>query len=393
MIAWQGSLAALPLARSGSLPWNGDLAASAAALEPALAAADPEALAQALGAETRRRLEATLAGIDAYRRHPYRRSLRDPPTIWRAGASRLLDYGARRRDRDNLIPTLFVPSLVNRAYILDLSRRRSLLRDLAGRGLRPLLIDWGTPGAAEHDLTLDDYIAGRLAAALDAVIARFGRPPVVVGYCMGGLLALALAALRPDAVRALALLATPWDFHADGAADRAFLAAARAPVEALLAAAGALPVDLIQAMFTWSAPLMVADKFRAFAGLDPDGRRAEDFVALEDWLNDGVALPAAVARACLFDWYLDNAPGRDCWRVAGTLVRPAAITTPALVVVPRRDRIVPPASAAALAAALANATRLTPAAGHIGMVAGAKARAQVWRPLGAWIARLAEERL
>src|SRR5690606_9100699 len=114
---------------------------------------------------------------------------------------------------------LVVPSLINRAYVLDLTAERSLLRWLARQGLRPLLLDWGRPGAEERAFTLTDYVTGRLSRALDATLAEAKAPPVVVGYCMGGLLALGLALARQRALTGLALLATPWDFHAENAAQ------------------------------------------------------------------------------------------------------------------------------------------------------------------------------
>ena len=351
-LLWISSLAALPHARNGSLPWSPGLTRRAAGLARDLAAAEAEPLARALAAEAARRAEAMLAGIEAYRAHPYRRSLRDPPAVWRAGTTRLLDFGARRRERERMTPVLFVPSLINRAYILDLSRRRSLLRHLASRGLRPFLVDWGAPGEDERRFTLDDYILRRLAPALDATIATAGRPPVLVGYCMGGLLALALALLRPDDLRGLALLATPWDFHAADATVPRLLAGMEPWLDALAAEGAPFPVDLLQAMFTWAEPALVADKFRAFARLDPESREAENFVALEDWLNDGVPLAGAVARDCIAGWYGGNTPANGAWRIAGEPVRPEALALPALVVVPGRDRIVPPASAAALAEAI-----------------------------------------
>jgi polyhydroxyalkanoate synthase len=46
---------------------------------------------------------------------------------------------------------------------------------------------------------------------------------------------------------------------------------------------------------------------------------------------------------------------------------------------------VPPASTEALAARLPGAVVLRPAAGHIGMVAGRGAAAQLWAPLLRWI--------
>src|ERR1700712_783105 len=82
-----------------------------------------------------------IAGIAAYRRHPYRRTLHDPAVIWESGSCRLLDYGrARSRAPGARPPVLFVPSLVNRAYILDLARGRSMVRWLAAKGVRPLML-------------------------------------------------------------------------------------------------------------------------------------------------------------------------------------------------------------------------------------------------------------
>ena len=160
----------------------------------------PEAFRAAVIRRLLRADRALLAGIAAYRRHPFTRDLADPPAIWTEGESRLLDYGAAAAPA-----VLFVPSLVNRAQVLDLMRGRSLMRFLAAEGIRPLLLDWGWPGQAERHFTLTDYIAGRLERALLALPG----PVVLVGYCMGGLLALAAALRRPDRVRALGLLATP----------------------------------------------------------------------------------------------------------------------------------------------------------------------------------------
>jgi len=378
------SNAALPLLNGDSTRWSPALRDAATALRAEVAAAlgeaSPDLFAAAVDREGRRRLDRFLAGVACYRRHPYRRALSDPPPLWSQGAARLYGFG------DCGPPVLLVPSLVNRAYILDLGPRRSFARWLAARGFRVFLLDWGLPGARERGFGLSDYICGPLAGALDAVRSRCGQRVAVLGYCMGGLLALALALRRPDAVGALALMATPWDFHAEDARQARVVATVLALFAAQTAALGWLPTDAIQAMFCALDPFLGLRKFSAFADLDPDSAAARRFVALEDWLNDGVPLAAPVALECARDWYGANAPARGLWRVAGQAVDPAAFDRPACVMVPAADRIVPPASAEALARALPGAAMLRPRAGHIGMIAGRGVTRTVWTPLADWLA-------
>jgi poly(3-hydroxyalkanoate) synthetase len=356
-------------------------ATATAAIAAALSGAEADAaFPAAVLEETLRQDAALIAGIAAYRRHPFRRTLADPPSVWAEGGSRLLDYG-----RAGALPVLFVPSLVNRAYVLDLAPGHSLLRWLAGRGVRPLLLDWGWPEDAERRFTLTDYVAGRLERALTAAKALTGSAPVLAGYCMGGTLAVAAAARRPDLVRGLALLATPWDFHA-GQAERAAQAAALLPLlEPALAFGGTLPVDMIQVLFAMLDPFGVADKYRAFAALPADSARAALFVALEDWLNDGVPLAAPVARECLGDWYGRNAPAAGEWLIAGLPVDPSRLALPSFVAAPARDRIVPLESSRVLAALIPGAVLHEPRAGHIGMAAGGSAERVLWQPLLDWL--------
>jgi polyhydroxyalkanoate synthase len=328
-----------------------------------------------------------LRGLHAYWRHPFRRRVAEPPAVWQEGSARLLDYGAEGKP-----PVLVLPSLINRPYILDLLEERSLLRFLARSGFRPLLLDWGQPEGAELAATVADHVFGRAEAALDIVRAITGRPPTVLGYCMGGLLACALSAARQSDLAGLALLATPWDFRAGRAEAAATIAATLLPLTLRIGTLGYASVEALQSFFAVLDPVRVIGKFQRFADLPPGSPRAGLFVAVEDWLNDGVPLAGPVAQECLWRWYVENQPARGFWAPGGVPVRPEELTLPALVAIPSHDRIVPAGSAEPLAAKLPDATVIRPSAGHVSMVVGERAPEQLWQPLAAWLRRIAPRR-
>ncbi|MEI9983787.1 MAG: alpha/beta fold hydrolase [Aliidongia sp.] len=362
------------------LPWKPDLDLRAADLASELGETTLPDFAAAVEAEVLNRAGTLAAGIEAYRSHPYRRSLVDPPAIWQDGTTCLRDYRP-----EGGVPVLIVPSLINRAQILDLTAERSLLRHLAASGLRPLLVDWDKPGEAERHFDLTGYIAGRLERAFEAAIDLAGAPMAVLGYCMGGLLALGLALRRQRDVAKLALLATPWDFLSGNPAFARFIGALAEPVGQSFALLGQVPTDVLQTLFFLADPHLASRKFIRFASLDPASAEAENFVATEDWLNDGVPLALPVARECFGGWYGANSALHGQWKLAGLPVDPGRFAKPALVVVPAKDKLVPPVSALALARRLPHAEVLQPDLGHIGIVVGGKAPDAVWAPLREWL--------
>jgi polyhydroxyalkanoate synthase len=312
--------------------------------------------------------------------------------VWRAGCSRLLDYGTRGAG----LPVLVVPSLINRPYVLDLARGRSLLRWLAGEGFRPLLLDWGTPGPAEAEFDLGRYGAERLVPALAEARRLAGRPVPVVGYCMGGTLAVGLAARAPGDLSALVTIGAPWDFASTAGNAGALRALIRADggrqaervLQGLGSAFGMVPVGVFQALFALINPIQAALKFQKLARLDPAGPAARLFVAIEDWLADGVPMPVGAARDVLLGWQVRNQSAAGTWRFLGGPVDPRRVAVPALIFCGETDNIAPPALARPLAAVLPGARRLSPRTGHVGMVVGSAARAEVWRPLADFLAAL-----
>lgn len=388
-LMFTSSLCALPNLKDGSLVWKDSLSPQARLLREKLQNVDADAFSAALNREIENRVHAFAEGVNGFVAAGRQDPLPELPVCWHEGTTRLIhaapDVNPDAGAKTGAAPVILIPSLVNRAYILDLDSDHSLFRYLARQGHDTYLVDWDAPGEVEQDFAVDHYV-DRLERIRDFVSDETAQTPVIAGYCMGGNLALALAHRQPEKIRAMALLATPWDFHAMPEAATQMLRAMMPGLRQLIAAVGDLPVDVIQAMFTSRDPCGVIRKFRKFAGLKPGSAAARAFVVLEDWLNDGVPLTGPVAIECLDDWYVRNRPMRGDWMNGGETVDPASIAIPALVVIPDNDTIVPPASAQPLADLLPHATLVTANAGHIGMVAGSRAEATLYAPLSKWIA-------
>jgi polyhydroxyalkanoate synthase len=391
--AWKLWKSGSPSSKPGSAPPE-----SLAALLPEVAALEArqgEGFEAALKREIARRLHRLADGVIAYREHPVHRTLENPPAIWGEGNTHLLDYGATHRAARTrgARAVLVVPSLINRWEVLDLTLEKSLLRTMAAQGMRPYLVDWGTPDANERRFDLTAYVA-RLERALGFVARRARRAPAVMGYCMGGTLAVALAARRPRRVAGLALLATPWDFHADRT-GHAFLLSVGPLLAQMADRVGELPVDVLQTLFWSLDPWLAVKKFGRFLGMDPQSQPAREFVLLEDWLNDGAPLAGPAARECLIGWYGDNHPGKGQWTVGGRRIVPRRLNVPALVMIPSGDRIVPPLSAAALAEpgrGFRTVVRHDLPLGHIGMMVSGRARDLCWTPLFDWLRAIPAKR-
>lgn len=315
-------------------------------------------------------MQRALAGL-----RKYQEAARTPPhPPMRAIAERL---GARLRDYGGSgPPIIFVPSLINPPSILDLEGK-SLLRWLATQGVRPLLVDWGWDVAARSGLSVGDHVTEILLPLL----AEAGEDATLVGYCLGGTMALAAASLRP--VKGVAAIAAPWRFAGFPPEARATLASLWNATHDTAERLGMLPMEALQSAFWALDPARTVRKFEAFAGMPADSEEARRFVILEDWANDGPPLAAAAARELFETLFRDDAPGRGEWRVGGKLVDPAALACPLLDIVSTSDRIVPAASASGAG------QRLDLAAGHVGMVIGGRAEAQLWQPLAAWLSRIA----
>ena len=105
-------------------------------------------------------------GVLAYRQHPFHRTLEDPPTVWREGNTRLLDFGATDRTarRKGARAVLVVPSLINRWEVLDLTA-----------------VEWKVPGLHEAIERVPPVVKARKA---EEAILKLNFLSAAQGQCV-----------------------------------------------------------------------------------------------------------------------------------------------------------------------------------------------------------------
>ena len=318
------------------------------------------------------RRAAALKGLARYQEFERTPRPTPRPEVARAGRACLRDHGGRGT------PVVFVPSLINPPFVLDLTPGNSLLEWLVERGHRVLLVDWGTPTAEDRD----QDIAAHIEHLLLPMLATLGQPCVLIGYCLGG--TIALGAARAAAARAVGLIAAPWHFSGFGGEAQADIAALWGAARPACEAMGLVPMEVLQSGFWRLDPARTVTKFEGLAAATE--AQARTFVALEDWANAGAPLTLAAGRQMFEALFAADEPGRGAWRVAGETVDPARLACPIADFVSTRDRIVPAATSVGVGA------RHDVAAGHVGMIVGSRARALLWQPLADWLSTVVAPR-
>ncbi len=327
-------------------------------------------------------LQSFFAGIQKYQKHEFRRHMPPLPCVWEEGQAKLYFSKALPVAQTHKTPVVLVPSMVNKADILDLLPNRSLLRWLSSQGFDAYLFDWGTTTQDEAQANIDSALQNRLLPALESI----GKPVLLLGYCMGGLVGAAAATLRPDAIKGLLLLATPWNFHDKLGALKARMSLMKPMAIPYMTQYRQLPESWMQAVFATLDPEGSIRKFSSFANMADGDEREKIFIAVEDWLNEGVDLPADIATLCMEEWYEDNKPFLGAWEVCGRNIRAQDIRLPTFVVAAAADKIVPSESAMAFAQQRTKCDTLLCQTGHVGLIASKDVIKQVWQPMAEWFA-------
>jgi polyhydroxyalkanoate synthase len=306
---------------------------------------------------------AALSGLRAYEQAPRRERPPPKPPVARERGASVRDHGGSGP------PVVLVPSLINPPRILDLDEQVSLTAAIARMGRRVLLLDWG-----EADERSGLSVAAHVEELLLPLLRSIDERTALIGYCLGGTMAVAAANLID--VERLATIATPWQFAAYPEGSRRTLDDMWRHSESAAKQLGALPMEVLQAAFWSLDPQRTVRKFAEFGRLAPASAEARRFVELEEWANEGEPLPYPAAKELIEDIFGKDLPGSKGWQVGGERITDA-VAVPALHLTAEHDRIAP-------AATVPEGERIAIPAGHVGMIVGS-ARTKLHRALAEFL--------
>jgi polyhydroxyalkanoate synthase len=309
--------------------------------------------------------------------------------VYDEGRVRLLHYPSKV-ERRHKTPLVFVFALVNRPYILDLLPGRSVVRHFVDAGFETYLVDWGEPSPAERHYKLDDYVNGYLDDVVSFVCERAGSPQVsLLGYCMGGTMSSIYTALHQERVKNLMLLAAGIDFSTREGLLNVWTRPEYFDVDKFVDAFGNCPAEFLQTSFLLLKPVqnLIEKPLNLFERLDDD-EATRDFLTMETWLNDNIAVPGEVFREFVKYLYQQNLLIQNQLRVGRHLVDLRRITCPILNIMARGDDLVPCAQSLPFNDAVSSSDRRTLMlpAGHIGLAVGSRAQRELWPEACQWLA-------
>ena len=330
------------------------------------------------------------AVLDSYD-FPVGQSPRDQ--IWALNKIKLYRYKpSRPADERHPVPLLLVFAAINKPFLLDMREGYSFIEFMVDEGFDVYLLDWGEPGVEDSDSVLDDYGSDYLPRAIRRVLEDSDADEVsVLGYCLGALIVLLYGALYPDGpMRNAILLTPPIDMsERDESKFHQWLDRRWFNIDKFSSdLGGLLPTFAIEN--GGKMLKAVANYVGSYVSLwdrIEDEDAVANWKAMHRWIHEGVPLPANVFRQWVRDYLWDNAMVSGRHHVKGQRVDLANVRASVLMVLAEFDHIVPNPQSLPVMELIGSEDKKVESirAGHIGIMAGSRARNVLWPRLAAWL--------
>lgn len=289
------------------------------------------------------------------------------------------------------VPILLIYALINRPYVLDLMPGNSLVEFLVSKGFDVYMLDWGTPGDEDKNLSFEHYVLDYIPQAAKKVLkCAHAQEFTLLGYCMGGTMSAMYAALFPGKpLKNLILLTAPIDFTPENMGLFGVWTSEKYLNPDLLAEAyGNVPGELIDVGNRMLKPVTnyIGTYVTMWDRILQD-KPMDTWLAMSKWVNDGVPFPGAAFRQWIREFYQQNKLVKGEIKLRGRTVNLANITCPVLSIAGTKDHICTVPQAEALMRLISSQDKefYVINAGHVGLLTGSDAKKTLWPKILNWL--------
>lgn len=260
--------------------------------------------------------------------------------VWKKNKSTLWFYPAK--EKKYKIPLFFVYSLLNKSYILDIAEGSSVIGGLTELGYDVYLLDWGSPGYEDSNITLDNYVLDYLEVAVKRAIRHSGVNEIsLVGYCLGGTISAILAAITDLPIKNLVLSTIPVDFSIGIVPARWLegLQNGQLNFDRFADVYGVIPEDIMYAMFRGLSPVYISPMVNLITRAY-DSDYVEKWRRMDKWTKDSTSFSGAAYKQLFNELYKENKLIKGELMIGGKRVELSNIKCPLFVLSTSRDTLV-----------------------------------------------------
>jgi polyhydroxyalkanoate synthase len=304
-------------------------------------------------------------------------------TIWE---SEILKITRILPENSPSLRVILVPSIINDSSIFLLGEGGGLVKSLLSRDIEVCICHWELENAGLCNFKLNlNSLTTHLAGSLEDLSEQLETiPQILTGYCLGGNIALGVSALKPHLIKAIGLLATPWDFSYMRGFNylleysKAYMR--KVPgLDREMQKGASYPAYLLQLLFFLSNPYKTLERITKLGRQEVNNSNRDSLrhkYEVEKWLYSCSDIPIELLDNIAIDFIGKNCTMEENWKVEDKYVIPQKITLPAFMVAPKRDSLVYPISMEKLIDKLPNPTIYRPGGGHLSFLAGKTYRRQ-----------------
>ncbi len=307
--------------------------------------------------------------------------------VWTHRGTTLYRYRSDRRE--HAVPILLVFALINRPDIFDLRHENSFVEFLLSEGFDVFLVDWGVPDEEDADMGLGEFVCDELHWAVrETLRCSSSEELTLLGWCIGGTLCAMYCALHPEGpVRNAVLLTTPID--PSGSLYTQWVGGEEFDVDLIADSLQSIPGGGID----WANKLMkpvtnhLTTYRRLFKGILDGNDPRTAYQAMAKWVADTPPFPGRAYNEWITWMYKENRLVSGRLRLREERVDLSAIEQNLLVVTAGADHIAPREGTLPLLSLVSSedVTHLDRPGGHIGLMAGSKAKGEIWPELADWL--------